>query len=528
MPKFFHFRHTFSNSLHSFAAKKMLSKVYCAACKGIDVTTVTVEVDISEGISFHLVGLADNAVKESQQRIGSALGKIGYRIPGKKIIINMAPANLRKEGSSFDTAIAIGIIMANRQQEFEWAEHFMVLGELALDSTLRQISGALPIAIHAAQQGFKGCILPKESAQECAQVDGITIFGAENLAQVIDILSSPDSASDKIPPRITAAKKNSWEYDFAHVKGQALAKKGLEIAAAGAHNIIMVGPPGCGKTFMAKCLPSILPSLEKEEAMETGKIYSVAGLLKSSGGIVTHRPFRSPHHSSTLQSLAGSTSMPGEISLAHNGVLFIDEIAEFGRAALEILRQPLEEGLVQVCRAGTRVCYPASFMLVAAMNPCPCGYFNDPHVACTCSSSAIMKYAGKLSGPLVDRIDLQVNLKRVSAGEIVGLENSNCETSAQIAARVQRARDIQTERFKGEDFFTNSRIPPGKLAKYCTIGKQEQLLLQKIVAGKGLSARSYSRILKISRTIADLDGEDFISLAHISKAIQFKLNINGI
>ncbi len=506
----------------------MLSKVYCAACKGIDVTTVTVEVDISDGISFHLVGLADNAVKESQQRIGRALEKIGYKIPGKKIIINMAPANLRKEGTSFDAAIAIGIIMANKKVEFEWAEHFMILGELALDSSLRAISGALPIALHAAEQGFKGCILPKESAQECAHVDGITVFGAENLAQVIEILSNPDSAYDKIPLRTSVIRKNHWEYDFADVKGQTLAKKGLEIAAAGAHNIIMTGPPGCGKTFMAKCLPSILPKMEKEEAMETGKIYSVAGILKSTGGIVTQRPFRSPHHSSTLQSLAGSTSMPGEVSLAHNGVLFIDEIAEFGRGALEILRQPLEEGVVQVCRAGTRVSYPASFMLVAAMNPCPCGYFNDPYIACTCSSSAIMKYAGKLSGPLMDRIDLQLNLQRVSAEEIVGAGNAREESSAQIAERVQRAREIQTKRFKGEDFFTNSRIPPGKLNKYCCIGKKEQMLLQKIIAGKGLSARSYSRILKISRTIADLDGEDFISLAHISKAIQFKLNINGI
>ena len=504
----------------------MLSKVYCASCKGLEATTVTVEVEVSDGICFYLVGLADNAIKESQQRIGSALGKFGYRIPGKKIIINLAPANLRKEGSAFDAAIAIGILTASGQIETQWNEDFLIMGELALDGSLRPIDGALPIAIHAAEKGFKGCILPKESAAECAEVEGTTIFYAQTLEDIINIITSPDTASSYIPLKREYVPKKEWEYDFADVKGQAFAKKGLEIAAAGGHNAILVGSPGCGKTFMAKCIPSILPPMEKQEAIETSKVYSIAGLLKSAGGLIRERPFRSPHHTSTIQSLAGSLGMPGEVSLAHNGVLFADEIAEFGRASLEILRQPLEDREIQVCRAKTRVCYPASFMLIAAMNPCPCGYLNDPKKNCTCSSSAIMKYAGKLSGPLMDRIDIQLNVKSVSPEDIVGLGKTCEEPSREIAKRVKAARDIQLERFKGENFYTNAQIPAGKLAKYCRIGEREQLFLKNFIARQGISARGYSRILKISRTIADLDGKDFISLEHISKAVQLKLNIN--
>ena len=504
----------------------MLSKVYCASCKGLEATTVTVEVEVSDGICFYLVGLADNAIKESQQRIGSALGKFGYRIPGKKIIINLAPANLRKEGSAFDAAIAIGILTASGQIETRWNEDFLIMGELALDGSLRPIDGALPIAIHAAEKGFKGCILPKESAAECSEVDGTTIFYAQTLEDIIDIITSPETAASYIPLRREYVPKKEWEYDFADVKGQAFAKKGLEIAAAGGHNAILVGSPGCGKTFMAKCIPSILPPMEKQEAIETSKVYSIAGLLKSAGGLIRERPFRSPHHTSTIQSLAGSLGMPGEVSLAHNGVLFADEIAEFGRASLEILRQPLEDREIQVCRAKTRVCYPASFMLIAAMNPCPCGYLNDPKKNCTCSSSAIMKYAGKLSGPLMDRIDIQLNVKSVSPEDIVGLGKTCEEPSREIAKRVKAARDIQFERFKGENFYTNAQIPAGKLAKYCRIGEREQHFLKNFIARQGISARGYSRILKISRTIADLDGKDLISLEHISKAVQLKLNIN--
>ena len=490
--------------------------------------TVTVEVEVSDGICFYLVGLADSAVKESQQRIGSALKRLGYRIPGKKIVINMAPANIRKEGSAFDAAIAIAIIAASGQMECEWLEDFMIMGELALDGSLRGINGALPIVMHAAECGFKGCILPKESAMECAEVEGITVFGAETLEDVMEILLAPDSAGSKIPLRQQYIPRHRWDFDFADVKGQALAKKGLEIAAAGGHNIILIGSPGSGKTLMAKCLPSILPPMEKREALETSKIYSVAGLLKNRGGLVRERPFRHPHHTSSIQALAGGAGMPGEVSLAHNGVLFADEIAEFGRAALEILRQPLEDREIQVCRAKNRICYPASFMLVAAMNPCPCGYFNDPHKQCTCSSSAIMKYTSKLSGPLMDRIDIQLNVKAVPSSEIVGLGAGEEEPSAVIAERVKRARNLQLERYRGETFYTNAQITPGKMAQYCNVGEKERLFLKKIVEQLGISARGYSRILKISRTIADLDGEDFISLEHISKAVQFRLNINGI
>lgn len=506
--------------------EKMLSKVYCANCRGLEVTTVTVEVEVSDGICFYLVGLADNAIKESQQRISSALAKFGYRIPGKKIIINLAPANLKKVGSAFDAAIAVGIVAASGQNSFFCLEEFLIIGELALDGSLRGSEGALPMALHAAAQGFKGCILPMESAAECADIDGITVFAARHLGDVMNILSSPETASSYIPLKRQYVPKKEWEYDFAHVRGQHLAKKGLEIAAAGGHNAILVGSPGCGKTLMAKCLPSILPPLSKSEALETSTVYSVAGLLKNSGGLIRERPFRSPHHTSTIQALAGSLGMPGEVSLAHNGVLFADEIAEFGRASLEILRQPLEDCCIQVCRASTRVCYPASFMLIAAMNPCPCGYLNDPKKNCTCSTSAIMKYAGKLSGPLMDRIDIQLNLKNVPPSDIVGISAKEEEPSSAIAARVKEAREIQLARFKGESFYTNARIPAGKLAEYCRIGTKEQAFLKSYISKQGISARGYSRILKISRTIADLDGKDFISLEHISKAIQLRLNIN--
>ena len=520
----------------------MLCRVYCACSKGLDVFTITVEVDVSGGISFFLVGLPDNAVKESQQRISCALARYGYKIPGKKIIINLAPANLKKEGSAFDLAIAIGIIQASEQIEFVNPQKFLILGELALDGSLRAISGALPIILHAKKEGFTGCILPYDSAIEGREIDDFTIFGADNLEEVIEILKEPELAVDYLVQErfmrrakraysSTSKSSNYYSSDFKYVKGQQMAKRGLEIAAAGGHNVIMVGSPGSGKTMMAKCLASILPTMSREEAIETSKIYSVAGLFNAYNGLIKERPFREPHHTSTVQALAGSGvhGMPGEISLAHNGVLFLDEFAEFPRYAIEILRQPLEERVIQICRAKSRVCYPASFMLVAAMNPCPCGYLHEPNGRCRCSSSAITKYSAKISGPILDRIDIQLTVKPVGADIITASPVAeHGESSETIAGRVLRAREIQLQRFKGESFYTNANIPQSQLNNYCGVGESERKFLKKLVESNNLSARGYSRLLKISRTIADLDGKDFISLSHISQAMQFRVFSAGI
>ncbi len=518
----------------------MLCKIYCAYGRGLEVFTVTVEVDVSEGIAFYLVGLPDNAVKESQQRISCALAQYKYRIPGRKIVINLAPANLKKGGSAFDAAIAIGIIQASGQVSFNNLDDFVILGELALDGTLRPVKGALPIIIHAKQMGFKGCILPYESAIEGCEIDGITLFGARTIGDVIEILDAPDLASEWVinsenlrNKRLNIAKEvdDKSMYDFKFVKGQHLAKKGLEIAAAGGHNVIMVGSPGSGKTLMAKCFSTILPKMGREESIETSKIYSVAGLLNSNGGLITKRPFREPHHTSTVQALAGSgiNGLPGEISLAHNGVLFLDEFAEFPRYSIEILRQPLEEGQIQICRAKSRICYPASFMLVAAMNPCPCGYLYEEPGRCRCSTAAILKYSSKVSGPILDRIDIQLNVMPVKA-DVITMEDDIIEQegSSEMAERVAKARVIQQERYRDEKFYSNANIPQNCLSKYCKIGKREQQYLKMIIEKNSISARGYSRILKISRTIADLDGAKDIELKHISQAIQFRVFAGGV
>ncbi len=530
----------------------MLYKVFCACCQGIEAVLVTVEVDISPGISFYLVGLPDNAVKESQQRIGAALGHYGYRIPGRKIIINMAPADMKKEGSAFDITIAIGILCASGQIPDdkipqERLSRFIIMGELALDGTLRKFTGALPIAAQAAKLGFQACIFPEESAEECAEIDDITIFGAGNIQDVIEILCSPETACHHIANnREETTTRNGFrhnifyspttcpphEYDFADIKGQTKAKFGMEIAAAGNHNIILTGSPGCGKSLLAKSLPSILPPLSKKETVETSKIYSVAGLLSQQHGFIKRRPFRSPHHTATISSLTGggNNGAPGEISLANNGVLFLDEFCEFSRSAIEILRQPMEDGEILISRVRHKYRYPANFMLVATMNPCPCGFYGSDGNRCTCSSHAISRYLSHLSGPILDRIDLQIFMKPVTTCELTGISSNAAspptECSATIAARVLKAREIQYHRFKNEQFCTNSRIPSSQLEHFCKIGSNERKFLESIVNKLGLSARSYARLLKISRTIADLDGEDFISLAHISKALQFR-NLNS-
>ena len=517
----------------------MLSKVYCACCIGLSVSIITVEVSITDGIQFFLVGLADSAIKESQQRIASALGEFGYRIPGRRIVINLAPANIRKEGSGFDLAIAIGILTASEQIKKgenikKELEKTLIVGELALDGSLRSIPGALPIINHAKKMGFSGCILPFSSALEGGEIEGINIYGASNLIEVIKILRKEDFALSRIikpKPYITESAAD-FEYDFNQVKGQNFAKWGMEIAAAGGHNLMMVGSQGCGKTLLAKCLPSILPPMTKEESIQISEIYSIANMLN--GGLVKQRPFRSPHHTITITALAGggSCGTPGEISLAHNGVLFLDEIAEFERKTIEVLRQPLENGSIDISRVKNRYHYPAHFMLVAAMNPCPCGHLYDSGSQCKCSSAQISRYQNKISGPILDRIDIFLKLRRIRADEIFSSSSLNhrtedkyntlSESSADIAKRVAKARERQQVRYHKEKFFTNATISQRKLLYYCKLGDKEEQYLKKLIDILKLSARGYTRILKIARTIADLQESEEITTAHIASAVQLR------
>ena len=501
----------------------MVSKSYCAATIGLEALLITVEIDISMGVGIHLVGLPDSAVKESLLRVNIALASCGYRVPGKRIVINLAPADLRKEGSGYDLAIAVGIIMATEQVEFPNIKDYIIMGELALNGDLRAVPGALPIAIFAQKMGYKGCILPSESALEAQDVEGIAIYSVKSIREAIEILTECEDNSKYIVKRGENRGQRTiiQQPNFRDVKGQKLAKRGLEVAAAGGHNLILIGSPGSGKTFMATCLPSILPPMNRAESLETSKIYSIAGHSICRSGLLKDRPFRAPHHSASITSLIGGgpNAIPGEISLAHNGVLYLDEIAEFPTKAIDNLRQPIEDGKVTISRLKYKVTYPSSFMLIASMNPCPCGYYGQGE-RCRCTQNMINRYMSRVSGPILDRIDMHIFVRAVESELLVG--DTVEEESEVIAQRVRKARDIQLERFKDCDIYTNAQMNAAQIREFCQIDEPSKLFLNKAITKLGLSARAYSRILKLSRTIADLDGNPQISLKNISEAIQYR------
>ena len=502
----------------------MFVKSHGSAVLGIDALPIAAEVNITAGIGMYLVGLPDNAVRESQERIRAAFENCSYKMSGKKVVVNLSPADIRKEGSAYDLTIALGILAATEQLPAERLSRYIVMGELSLDGSVLPVRGALPMALAARDKGFAGVILPRQNAPEAAVVSSIDVYGISHLREVVDFLRG-DRELEPVQADTQALLRQqdeAYEADFSDVKGQRVAKRALEIAAAGGHNVLMIGSPGSGKTMLARRLPSILPPMTLDEALETTKIHSVAGRIGAGSGLIGQRPFRSPHHLTSRVALigGGSTPQPGEISLAHNGVLFLDELPEFGRTLIETLRQPMEEGRVTVSRAKYTVEYPADFMLIAAMNPCPCGYYGHPSRECVCSQSAVYQYMNRISGPVLDRIDLHVHVSPLSFSELYGERPE--ESSATIRLRVVAARATQQARFAGLPIHCNASMGSKQIRAFCPLPAESETMLRRAMERMHLSARAYDRIVKVARTIADLAGEAQIAPAHIAEAIHYR------